>query len=184
MTIDLTNAAASPSPVQPGPVTTSLAPQAAASPTGDKPINVHELPEFRAAQAGYERRLREMQEQLTKLQTAGMDDFERLQFENQQLKQQVEQVAAERARREALEAIAQRAGIPVTAIESANDPDEAWSLALAAVRDGGGAAPAAPPVDVGGGSAVAPQVLSQRDRETLLRQGDTKGFFLSILEDS
>ena len=167
---------------------TSGAPQPStqpASPKGDKPsINLHELPEFRQAQAAYERQIAAIKQELATLKTAGMDDFEKLQYEKQQLQEQLQAIQSEQARRTALEAIAREAGVPVSAIETANDPDEAWRLAVKALREGGATAAevaaVAPPVDVGGGGGNTPTRSAEAEFRRALDARDPVAYVRAV----
>lgn len=101
------------------------------------PINLHALPEFRSVQSSYERQIAELRKQANEAKMNGMDDFEKIQFENQQLREQLATIDAERqalqeeqARAQQLREIAQESGAPISILESAASPAEAWRMAL------------------------------------------------------
>jgi len=117
------------------------------------PINLHALPEFRQVQSGYEKQLAELRRQANDAKMSGMDDFEKVQYENQQLREQLAQVDAERqqlaeeqARVQQLREISQESGAPISILEQATSPMEAYRLALQYTRQQQAATPPpAPP---------------------------------------
>jgi translation initiation factor IF-2 len=139
---------------------TSGAPQPVTQPASvtDKqvqaaPVNLHNLPEFRSVQSSYEKQIAELRRQANEAKMAGMDDFERVQFENQQLREQLASLDAERhalaeeqARIQQLREIAQESGAPVSILEQAASPAEAWRMALQYTKQQAMQAP--PPVPV------------------------------------
>lgn len=145
---ELTSASAS--PAQPG--TSGYAPQPPQAPaqpaqtgappsvTPDKPaqpqVNLHELPQFRQVQANYERQLAEERKKRQEAEMRGLDDFEKVQYENQNLREQLEAIEAQRQEM-ALQAekftvltdIAVATGVPLDALMQANNEGDAWRIA-------------------------------------------------------
>ena len=116
------------------------------TPEGQQPpkVNLFEHPDFQRYQAAQERQqamLRQQVEQqnqrLRELQMAGMDDFQRAQYEAQEanqraagLQQQLEYQQAMQYRAQELGRIAQTTGAPVEALEQAESPAHAWEIAV------------------------------------------------------
>ena len=104
-------------------------------------VNLHDLPQFRQVQSQYEKQLAAERERRVQAEMKGLDDFEKLQYENQTLR---EQVAANEAQMQAaqMEALKQRTlaeiasmtGAPLEVMAQATDPDEAWRAAVLYMR--------------------------------------------------
>jgi len=104
-------------------------------------VNLHELPEFRQVQSQYERQLAEERRKRQELEMRGMDDFEKLQYTNQQLTEQlgqyqqlVQEAQQAQQRQQALLDISTVTGAPVNVLNDATDPDDAWRRAVQYMR--------------------------------------------------
>ena len=131
------------------PVTQQVSP--VDKPAQSMPVNLHALPEFRSVQSAYEKQIAELRKQANEAKMAGLDDFERVQYENGLLKEQLSVLEAERqalaeeqARAQQLREIAQESGTPLSILEQATSPVEAYRLALQYTRQQAVVAP--PPV--------------------------------------
>ena len=118
----------------------------------DKPINLYSIPEFRQYQATQERRAAELQKKLAEYEAqleqatmAGLDDFQRAQYQaekykrtagerEQQLAEMQQQIQYQQmlAQRQAdIAALAQEFGVPADTLENARTYDEARYMAQA-----------------------------------------------------
>lgn len=132
----------SPAPQPQAPV----APVSAPAPQADKqapakPVNLHEIPEFRQVQSQYEKQLAAERKARQELEMRGMDDFEKLQYTNQQLQEQlqsyqqiVQEAQVMQQRQQALSDIAAQTGAPLNVLQDATDPDDAWRKAVGYMR--------------------------------------------------
>ena len=137
--------------------------ESTALPTADEPkaerqpekrkVNLDELEEFRQWKSESDRRLadteRRYQQQLAQQQAAirerelsEMDDYQRLQYELQEERQQkaymaqrLQEVEVQTARTRALGEVSQEMGVPISALEAAQDLNEAWRMAAQYVKN-------------------------------------------------
>lgn len=135
-----------PQPTQPSPQpqpASAPAPQQApapADPVAPK-VKLHDLPEFRQVQAKYEQQLAAERQKRTELEMRGMDDFEKLQYQNQQLQEQIQSYQAMvqeaqmmQQKQQALMDISTATGAPLEVLAEASDPDDAWRRAVQHMR--------------------------------------------------
>jgi hypothetical protein len=109
--------------------------QDVSQPQGDKhsAVNLHDLPEFRNVQSSYERQMANLrqvvaaqQQQLNAQKLEGMDDFEKEQFKNQQLQQQLDFLQ----RQQDIAALSAQYGVPPQQLEAARTYAEAERIAM------------------------------------------------------
>jgi len=161
-----------------------------------KKVDLSEIPEWRQAQSSYDRQINELR---TKLQTyeqrveeqslAGMDDYERAEYqtkklatENETLKRELMETRIEQARREGLKAISEKYKVPVSELDDGS-PEAAEASALRyllAQRDK--SEPAQEPqrqrnnsVDLGGGSPRGKEAGYRAKYNQLMKARDTVG---------
>lgn len=136
----------------------STAPSTADEPKAERQpdkskVNLDDSPEFRQWKSEYDRRLadteRRYQQQLAQQQAAlrerelsEMDDYQRLQYELQEERQQkaymaqrLQEIEVETARTRALGEVSREMGVPVSVLESAQDLNEAWRMAAKYVKN-------------------------------------------------
>jgi hypothetical protein len=124
-----------------------------AQPTAQPRVNLDELPEFRRFRSEYDRKLSETERryqamlaqreaELRNSRVAGMDDYQRLEYEldetrqrEQMAYQQLEEVRVEQAKMRVLREVSQEMGVPVEAIAEAADVADAWRLAAIKQRE-------------------------------------------------
>ena len=132
------NAPQQPNP-QAAPASAPSDPGTQAAPTtpAQPKVKLHELPEFRQVQSKYEQQLAEERRKRQELEMRGMDDFEKLQYQNQQLQEQiqsyqqiVQEAQMQQQKQQALSDIASATGAPLDALMEASDPDDAWRRAV------------------------------------------------------
>jgi len=149
------------------------------APTADEPtqgqpaekVNLDDIPEFRQWKsqtdkrlAEYEKAKREAEARAEQQALAGMDQYERAQYEAEknarrakELEDQLMQVQADQYRQQRLGDISKQYGVPVDQLDDTS-PEAALQSALDYLSSGkgrrrsGGTAAPAPRVDVGGGS--------------------------------
>lgn len=110
-------------------------------------VNLDDLDEFREWKSSQDKRMAEMerryqqqlaqyQQQLEEVQTADMDDYQRMEHErkklaqqNQYLMTQLQEQQAEAAKHQALNEVAQTMGVPMDALMEAQDLNDAWKRA-------------------------------------------------------
>lgn len=116
--------------------------------TPERSKNLFDDENFKRYQAAQSRREAELQQQLAahqaqlrEIQMSGMDDFERAQYQIQELQgalQQrdayLEQQRAQQYRADTLRQISQEMGVPLDVIQSAESPTQAWEIAARHVR--------------------------------------------------
>lgn len=163
--------------------------------TTDKPrsTNLHDDPNVRRLQASYEKRLADQQRQLAELQAKeearkleGMDDLERLQYENEQLKQRVAQreqaEEIESSKRKVLTDLQQRSGVPVDVLAEAESAYDAALLALEYVSKGKVERKEANQVDLGGGRANTPADRIELAAREAMQNGDAAAYVRLLRE--
>lgn len=147
---------------------------------GQPRINLTDLPEFRQWQSSQDQKMAAMQRRLADAETAkekealaGMDNYERAQYEAEKnarrakdLEDQLINIQAESYRQQRLTDLSTKYGVPLDALD-ASSPEAALQSALDYVATGkprrGTPSGATPPrVDVGGG---APKGNAERIRE-------------------
>jgi hypothetical protein len=125
-----------------------------------------------------------------------MDDLEKANFLLQQKEQEIagyrqamQQAQIEQQRQRDLQALAEDSGAPMGVLGVAETYDEAVKLALKWMKDNGAskaeiaeAKKEANAVDLGGGGAVTPQDRETKERNELLKKGDTRSLFMKMLE--
>jgi hypothetical protein len=178
----------------------STAPQS--QPKQEK-VNLFDLPEFKGYQQQFNRtvsalqsELQQLKQQQTQAQMSGMDDLEKANFLLQQKEQEIagyrqamQQAQIEQQRQRDLQALAEDSGAPMGVLGVAETYDEAVKLALKWMKDNGAtkaeiaeAKKEANAVDLGGGGAVTPQDRETKERNELLKRGDTRSLFMKMLE--
>jgi DNA repair exonuclease SbcCD ATPase subunit len=166
-------------------------------------VNLFDLPEFKGYQAQFNRtvsslqaELQQLKAQQTQAQMSGMDDLEKANFLLQQKEQEIagyrqamQQAQIEQQRQRDLQALAEDSGAPMGVLGVAETYDEAVKLALKWMKDNGAtkaeiaeAKKEANAVDLGGGGAVTPQDRETKERNELLKRGDTRSLFMKMLE--
>lgn len=128
-----------------------VAPQPASEQT-QKPVNLFELPDFRAYQAqitrnqqqeraAYEQRIQQLEQRMVQAEESGLDDFEKTQRRNQRLEQQIayiqqaeqqRQYQADEQRRvlEDMQLVARKTGVPIDQLYKAQTLEQAWDIGL------------------------------------------------------
>jgi hypothetical protein len=178
----------------------STAPQS--QPKQEK-VNLFDLPEFKGYQQQFNRtvsalqsELQQLKQQQTQAQMSGMDDLEKANFLLQEkereiagYRQAMQQAQIEQQRQRDLQALAEDSGAPMGVLGVAETYDEAVKLALKWMKDNGAskaeiaeAKKEANAVDLGGGGAVTPQDRETKERNELLKRGDTRSLFMKMLE--
>lgn len=177
--------ATSPAPTAPG---------APASAQTDKPAgNLHDDPNFRKLQSSYEKRLAETTKRLQELEAKeearkveGMDDLERYQYENEQLKQRLSQreqaEEVEASKRKVLDELSQRSGVPASELAEAESAYDAALLALDRVTKGKSERREANTVDLGGGRANTPADRVELAARQAFEQGDAAAYVRLLRE--
>jgi hypothetical protein len=166
-------------------------------------VNLFDLPEFKGYQQQFNRtvsalqsELQQLKQQQTQAQMSGMDDLEKANFLLQQKEQEIagyrqamQQAQIEQQRQRDLQALAEDSGAPMGVLGVAETYDEAVKLALKWMKDNGAtkaeiaeAKKEANAVDLGGGGAVTPQDRETKERNELLKRGDTRSLFMKMLE--
>jgi hypothetical protein len=166
-------------------------------------VNLFDLPEFKGYQQQFNRtvsalqsELQQLKQQQTQAQMSGMDDLEKANFLLQEkereiagYRQAMQQAQIEQQRQRDLQALAEDSGAPMGVLGVAETYDEAVKLALKWMKDNGAskaeiaeAKKEANAVDLGGGGAVTPQDRETKERNELLKRGDTRSLFMKMLE--
>jgi hypothetical protein len=166
-------------------------------------VNLFDLPEFKGYQAQFNRTVSSLQAELQQLrqaqvqaQMSGMDDLEKanyaLQLKDQEIaqyRQSMQQQQIEVQRQADLATLSEDSGAPMGVLNVAGTYDEAVKLALKWMKDNGAskaeiaeAKREANQVDLGGGGAVTPQDRDTKERNDMLKRGDTKSLFMRMLE--
>ena len=170
------------------------APGAPASAQTDKPAgNLHDDPNFRKLQSSYEKRLADTTKRLQELAAArearkleGMDDLERLQYENTQLKERVSQreqaEEVEASKRKVLTELQQRSDVPLDVLEQAESAYDAALLALDYLKRGKTERREANTVDLGGGRANTPADRVELAARQAFEQGDAAAYVRLLRE--
>jgi len=113
-----------------------------------KGFNLHEDENFRKVQAAWQRQLADLQRQNQEMakrvresELKGMDDFERLQYEKQELESSIKNMQQQREleimayqRQQDIQSIAEQTGVEATEIEQATDYANAWQRAALTLR--------------------------------------------------
>jgi hypothetical protein len=166
-------------------------------------VNLFDLPEFKGYQQQFNRTVSALQSELqqlkqaqTQAQMSGMDDLEKANFLLQEkereiagYRQAMQQAQIDQQRQRDLQALAEDSGAPMGVLGVAETYDEAVKLALKWMKDNGAskaeiaeAKKEANAVDLGGGGAVTPQDRETKERNELLKKGDTRSLFMKMLE--
>lgn len=179
-------------------------------------FNLDESPEFRQWKSAadkrlaeterrYQQQLEQQQAALREKQLAGLDDYERVQFELQEerqarasLVQRLQEVETQAARATALQEVSQEMGVPVDVIIGASDLNDAWRLAARynkqseAQREADKAKAAAErakaregkaernQVDLGSGTPI-PSNDAEREYQKVLKSRNTRSIFSHAL---
>ena len=169
----------------------------------EKRVDLTELPEWRQAQASYDRRIHELSSRLQEYETrleeqslAGMDDYERADYQakklaqqNQRLQQELMRTQAEAAKREGLKAISEKYKVPVDQLDDSS-PDAAEASALRYLLEQTKKAQAAEQqretrqrnnVDVGGGQPRSREVRNRARFNQLKKQGTAVDLYKEAL---
>lgn len=121
---------------------------AGATPAGEQKQpkrNLYEDPDVKrligAQERAYQQKMAALQTQLRDAQTRGMDDFQRVEYERNELRTQLQQVQAAMEEREALayrdgklREISQEYGVPLDVLQGAESPIDAYKLAADHLR--------------------------------------------------
>lgn len=114
-----------------------------------KGINLFEDENFRKVQSAWERQMQQLRQQNQELasrvrnsELKGLDDFEKLQYEKQELEQSIRQMQEQRnleimayQRQQDIQRIASETGADASTIEEATDYANAWERAALQLRD-------------------------------------------------
>ena len=178
-------------------------PEGGSQQTSAKPVNLHELPEFRQYQATVDRKMAQLQAQLGQFEQnrheqamAGMDDVQRRDYllslkdrELQSYREQMAQAQQAQQRMSDIQRLSDWSGAPAKVLEAAETYDDAVRLAFGYVKENGTAAQqaqaeraAANKVDLGGGKPITPEDQRKKQADELLAKGDTRSYFKMLLE--
>ena len=127
--------------------------EAGAKVAGDQPVDLSNHPQFRKMQSEYQARIaraeksnQELAAQVEELATRGLDGEELSEYQQKQLEkalhardEELNALRSQLARQDGLQAIAVEAEVPLSAIQDANTPDEAWRMALLYTKKNGAA---------------------------------------------
>jgi len=114
-----------------------------------KGINLFEDENFRKVQSAWERQMQQLRQQNQELasrvrnsELKGLDDFEKLQYEKQELEQSIRQMQEQRnleimayQRQQDIQRIATETGVDASIIEEATDYANAWERTALQLRD-------------------------------------------------
>lgn len=134
-----------PAPAQPG---STPAPAGEQEQKPQKGINLFEDENFRKVQSAWERQMQQLRQQNQELasrvrnsELKGLDDFEKLQYEKQELEQSIRQMQEQRnleimayQRQQDIQRIATETGADTSEIEQATDYANAWERAALHLR--------------------------------------------------
>lgn len=201
MAEEQTSAVNAPETSQEQPQTSeNTAPQ---QPAASSKVNLQDLPEFKNYQAQFTRTVNGLQAELAQLRQAqsqarmeGMDELERANFllqqkeeEIAQYRQQMQQQQIAQQRFTDLQNLSEMTGAPMTALNVAGTYDEAVKLSIQWMKENGAtkqeiaaAKKEANAVDLGGGGASTPQDRADRERQELLKSGNTRELFKRMFE--
>lgn len=201
MAEEQTSAVNAPETSQEQPQTSeNTAPQ---QPAASSKVNLQEIPEFKNYQAQFTRTVNGLQAELAQLKAAqasarmeGMDELERANFllqqkeeEIAQYRQQMQQQQIAQQRFTDLQNLSEMTGAPMTALNVAGTYDEAVKLSIQWMKENGAtkqeiaaAKKEANAVDLGGGGASTPQDRADRERQELLKSGNTRELFKRMFE--
>lgn len=135
-----------PAPAQPG---STPAPAGEQEQKPQKGINLLEDESFRKVQSAWERQMQQLRQQNQELasrvrnsELKGLDDFEKLQYEKQELEQSIRQMQEQRnleimayQRQQDIQRIATETGVDASIIEEATDYANAWERTALQLRD-------------------------------------------------
>lgn len=135
-----------PAPAQPG---STPAPAGEQEQKPQKGINLFEDENFRKVQSAWERQMQQLRQQNQELasrvrnsELKGLDDFEKLQYEKQELEQSIRQMQEQRnleimayQRQQDIQRIATETGVDASIIEEATDYANAWERTALQLRD-------------------------------------------------
>jgi len=188
------------------PDTTAPPPERQPETKAEKPkVNLDELEEFRTWKSNQDKRVAQLERQyqtqwrqeqerraayerqLEEKQLAGMDDYQKLQYqygkvsqENQRLQQERQQDEINRARYTTLQEIVKQTGVPMEMILDAEDPTQAWATGAAYMRQqfSGGQQQQQDKrernaVDLGGGRSSSPVDDLQEKYNRAMKRYDT-----------
>jgi len=201
MAEEQTSAVNAPETSQEQPQTSeNTAPQ---QPAASSKVNLQEIPEFKNYQAQFTRTVNGLQAELAQLRQAqaaarmeGMDELERANFllqqkeeEIAQYRQQMQQQQIAQQRFTDLTNLAEMTGAPMNVLNVAGTYDEAVKLSIQWMKENGAtkqeiaaAKKEANAVDLGGGGASTPQDRADRERQELLKSGNTRELFKRMFE--
>lgn len=166
-------------------------------------VDLFTLPEFKGYQAQVTRTINTLQtelQQLKQAQTAarmeGMDELEQATFLLQQKDEELAEARKELQRQEMmqqrwrdLQELSELTGAPVSEMAEATKYDDAVKAAIKWMKENGATAKEvreakqeANRVDLGGGAASTPTDRAAKERQELLKAGDTRKLFLQMLE--
>jgi hypothetical protein len=140
------DAAAPQSPAQPGPAApTADAGTTPATEPKQQRKNLYEDPDVKrlvaAQERAYQQKMAALQAQLRDAQTRGLDDFQKVEYERNELRTALQQMQAQTEEREALayrdgklREISQEYGVPLEALQNAESPTDAYKLAADHLR--------------------------------------------------
>ena len=125
-------------------------PDAAPAPAEEKPkgFNLHEDENFRKVQSAWQRQMAQLQQQNTEMakrvrdsELRGLDDFEKLQYEKQELESAIKNMQQQRElevmayqRQQDIDQIAKETGVDADEIAQATDYANAWQRAALQLR--------------------------------------------------
>ncbi len=189
-----------------GGAATAVAPSADTSTAGDdaqgQPIDLTSLPEFRSWQSKQDQKLSALQQRLAQAEAAkerealaGMDQYERAQYEAEkngrrakELEDRLMQVQADQYRQQRLGDISREYNVPVSALDDSS-PEAALASALDYIVKGkkrtsnGTSGATAPKVDLGGGSPKgSAERLKERYRDA--KKGYDSGSMIRIAAEA
>ena len=190
-----------------GGAATAVAPSADTSTAGDdaqgQPIDLTSLPEFRSWQSKQDQKLSALQQRLAQAEAAkerealaGMDQYERAQYEAEkngrrakELEDRLMQVQADQYRQQRLGEISKKYNVPIGSLDDSS-PEAALASALDYLSGQGGKRPSngttgatAPRVDLGGGSPKGQaERLKERYREA--KRGFDSGSMIRIAAEA
>jgi hypothetical protein len=170
-----------------------------------KPVNLHELPEFRRYQSEQDKKFTALQRELeaTRAQQqqaamAQMTPEQRMQYqvqmqqqELQRYQQMVQQQQIAQQKQQDIDKLSKLSGAPSSVFEAAETYDDAVLIAMNYMRENTPQAvaarqekAAANKVDLGGGGqVVTAETVRQKEMDAALAKGDSRTYFKLLLEN-